>query len=245
MPGPGHRDAVPARRPSCQIPAARELTTPTFSQVSRPLTPPRPGQADARPAGHRAAPSTVASTRAASALAPGGLMKVRSRLTVGGATALAVAASASAPWPGTAASAAPTAAPLAVVNMELTVKAAQVDPRRSDSTLTPGARASVLAVELALQARHHLDPRWVDGYFGTQTVAAYAAYQTSLGYTGLDANGLPGGTSLTKLGKGRFTVTRPISAGARIARDHVTIDARTGAMLTEAERTLGRRLVLT
>lgn len=172
-------------------------------------------------------------------------MKLRSRLTVGGVTALAVAASASAPWPGAEASAAPTAAALAVVNMEVTVKAAQLDPRRSDHTLTPGARASVLAVEMALQARHHLDGRWVDGYFGTETVAAYAAYQTSLGYTGLDANGLPGGTSLTKLGEGRFTVTSPIAPGARTARDHVTIDARTRAMLTEAERKLGRRLVLT
>lgn len=172
-------------------------------------------------------------------------MKVRCCLTVGGVAALAVAASASAPWPAAEARAASTAAAMAVVNMEVTVKAAQVDPRRSDHTLTPGARASVLAVEKALQAKHLLDARWVDGYFGTETVAAYKGYQTSLGYTGLDANGLPGATSLTKLGEGRFTVSNPIVPGARTTRDHVTVDGRTRSMLAEAERRLGRRLVLT
>jgi peptidoglycan hydrolase-like protein with peptidoglycan-binding domain len=146
---------------------------------------------------------------------------------------------------GVALSAAPaTAAPRPDVDMEVTVLAAQIDPRRADHTLTPGAKASVLAVEQALQARHLLDARWVDGYFGTETVTAYAAYQRSLGYTGLAANGLPGAASLTKLGQGRFTVSHQIGPGAKVHRDGYVVNTRTQAMLAEAERLLGFRLVL-
>ncbi|GAA4157832.1 peptidoglycan-binding protein [Actinomadura keratinilytica] len=130
------------------------------------------------------------------------------------------------------------------VNMEATVKAAQIDPRRPDNALTPGAQASVLLIEQALRDRKLLDTKYVDGHFGTTTVAAYAAYQKSLGYTGLAANGLPGKTSLTKLGAGRFTVTRVIEPGARVPTGGVVINTRTRAMLTEAERLLGRTFVL-
>jgi peptidoglycan hydrolase-like protein with peptidoglycan-binding domain len=137
-----------------------------------------------------------------------------------------------------------TAAALPAVNMEATVLAAQIDPRRADDTLTPGAKASVLAVEQALQAKHLLDAQWVDGYFGTQTVSAYAAYQRSLGYTGLDASGLPGTTSLTKLGQSRYTVAHTISPGAKVQRDGFVVNARTQAMLAEAQRLLGFSLVL-
>jgi len=143
-------------------------------------------------------------------------------------------------WAGT--SSAPAARP--VVDMEATVLAAQIDPRRADHTLTPGAKDSVLAVEQALEAQHLLDPQWVDGYFGTQTVSAYAAYQRSLGYIGLAANGLPGTTSLTKLGLNRYTVVNPIGPGAHVQRDGYTVDARTQAMLTAAEHLLGYKLTL-
>ncbi|MFG2017088.1 peptidoglycan-binding domain-containing protein [Actinomadura geliboluensis] len=136
------------------------------------------------------------------------------------------------------------AAELPSVNMEATVKAAQIDPRRADDTLTPGAKASVLLVERALRDRNLLDAQWVDGYFGTTTVAAYAKYQKSLGYTGLDANGLPGKTSLAKLGDGRFTVTRTLAPGARVSFGGAVVNARTRDMLAEAERLLGRKLVL-
>ncbi|MGI5323861.1 peptidoglycan-binding domain-containing protein [Actinomadura nitritigenes] len=142
--------------------------------------------------------------------------------------------------------AAPAAAPAALpaVDMEATVLAAQIDPRRADDTLTPGAKASVLAVEQALQARNLLDARWVDGYFGTETIAAYAAYQRSLGYSGLAANGLPGATSLTQLGENRYTVTQKIGPGAKVQRNGYTVDGRTQAMLAETERLLGFELVL-
>ncbi|RFU42103.1 peptidoglycan-binding protein [Actinomadura logoneensis] len=161
--------------------------------------------------------------------------------TVAVANALAVSAgpASAAPKPTS-----PQTTVLPVVDMEATVLAAQIDPRRADSTLTPGAKDSVLAVEQALQARNLLDARWVDGYFGTTTISAYAAFQRSLGYSGLDANGLPGKTSLTALGQGRFTVARPLTAGTKVQRDGYTVDARTQAMLTEAERLLGFTLVL-
>jgi hypothetical protein len=47
-----------------------------------------------------------------------------------------------------------------------------------------------------------------DGSFGSTTVTAYGKWQRHLGYTGADANGVPGKTSLTKLGQqtGLFTV---------------------------------------
>jgi hypothetical protein len=137
-----------------------------------------------------------------------------------------------------------TAAALPVVNMEATVLAAQIDPRRADNTLTPGAKSSVLAVEQALQAKNLLSAQWVDGYFGTETIAAYAAYQRSLGYSGLAANGLPGTTSLTKLGLNRYAVSNTIGPGAKIQRDGYVVDARTQAMLAEAQRLLGYKLVL-
>ncbi|WP_242608571.1 peptidoglycan-binding domain-containing protein [Actinomadura formosensis] len=128
--------------------------------------------------------------------------------------------------------------------MEAAVKAAQIDPRRSDSTLTPGAKASVLLIERALRDRHLLDAKWVDGYFGTTTVAAYTKYQKSLGYTGVAANGLPGKASLAKLGAGRFTVTRTIGPGTRVSTGGFVINTRTRSMLAEAKRLLGRNLVL-
>ncbi|MGC0339993.1 hypothetical protein [Streptomyces sp. SLBN-8D4] len=47
-----------------------------------------------------------------------------------------------------------------------------------------------------------------DGSFGTTTIAAYAKWQKHLGYTGADANGIPGKVSLSRLGErtGLFTV---------------------------------------
>ncbi|MCZ7375154.1 peptidoglycan-binding domain-containing protein [Micromonospora sp. WMMC250] len=168
-------------------------------------------------------------------------------LTVGLAVlcvAASVPAHASAATPDTTAQRAVTTAALPVVDMEATVLAAQIDPRRADNTLTPGAKSSVLAVEQALQARNLLDAQWVDGYFGTVTISAYAAYQRSLGYSGLAANGLPGTTSLTKLGQNRYTVGNPIGPGGKVQRDGQVVNARTQAMLTEAQRLLGYALVL-
>ncbi|WP_440105049.1 peptidoglycan-binding domain-containing protein [Streptosporangium sp. H16] len=126
------------------------------------------------------------------------------------------------------------------VNMEAAVKAAQIDPRRPDDTLTPGAKAGVLLVERALRDRRLLDAKWVDGYFGTTTVTAFAKYQKSLGFTGLAANGLPGKASLTRLGAGRFRVAHVIDPGTRVSTDGFVVNTRTRSMLAEAKRLLGR-----
>ncbi|GIF62417.1 peptidoglycan-binding protein [Asanoa ishikariensis] len=136
-------------------------------------------------------------------------------------------------------------AALPEVDMEAVIKAAQIDPRRPDTALTPGAKDSVLAVERALQARGFLSSTYVDGHFGTSTIAAYAAYQRSLGYTGLDATGLPGPTSLRSLGDGRYTVVRAISPGSIVTLRGVQVNTRTRTMLYEAERLLARTLTLT
>ncbi|MFI6393665.1 peptidoglycan-binding protein [Nonomuraea sp. NPDC050540] len=146
--------------------------------------------------------------------------------------------------PGMPAAHAADAGALPALNMEATVKAAQIDPRRADNTLTPGAKASVLLVERALRDRRLLDAKWVDGYFGTTTVTAYAGYQKSLGLSGLDANGLPGRTSLTSLGAGRFKVTRIVDPGPRVSSGGFVVNTRTRSMLTEAKRLLGRDLKL-
>jgi peptidoglycan hydrolase-like protein with peptidoglycan-binding domain len=162
-----------------------------------------------------------------------------------GAVALLVVVGSAVSVPAIAASGSDDAAATPEVNMEAVVKAAQIDPRRPDTALTPGAKASVLLVEKALDAKNLLAPSYVDGHFGTNTVAAYAAFQRKLGYTGLDASGLPGRTSLRKLGAGRFTVTRELTAGARLSDHGATMNARTKAMLAKVEARLGRTLTVT
>ncbi|HEY7591986.1 MAG TPA: peptidoglycan-binding protein [Actinophytocola sp.] len=134
---------------------------------------------------------------------------------------------------------------LPAANMEAVIKAAQIDPRRPDTTPTTGAKASVLLVEQALDAKNLLAPTYVDGHFGTKTIDAYAAWQRSLGYTGLDASGLPGRTSLQTLGEGRFTVTHLLTPGAHVTYHGATMNTRTKAMLVEAETLLGRQLGIT
>ena len=166
---------------------------------------------------------------------------IRARLAAAAAACIAVTGTTIVP---AAINPAPAYSALSSVNMEAVVKAAQIDPRRADDTLTPGAKASVLAVEQALQARQLLEARWVDGYFGTETVKSYTRLQVSLGYHGLAANGIPGSASLTTLGSGRFTVGHRIAPGAKVQRNGYVVNTRTQAMLTEAERLLGRRLVL-
>jgi peptidoglycan hydrolase-like protein with peptidoglycan-binding domain len=161
------------------------------------------------------------------------------RLRIGGVALLALIGSA------VAVSVPSAAAALPSVNMAAVIKAAQIDPRRPDTALTPGAKDSVLLVEKALDAKNLLAPSYVDGHFGTKTVEAYAAYQRSLGYTGLDATGLPGRTSLRALGEGRFSVTNVVTPGGRVTYHGATMNTRTKAMLVEAERLLGRDLVIT
>jgi peptidoglycan hydrolase-like protein with peptidoglycan-binding domain len=130
-------------------------------------------------------------------------------------------------------------AALPVVDMEMVLLAAQVDPPKPDTGLTPDAAAHVLEVERALNAKGLLSAGAVDGHFGTSTISAYAAWQRSLGYSGIDANGLPGPTSLARLGDGRFTITRTVTTGSRTdSYGGARVNTRTRAMLAAADAML-------
>ncbi|MFD7738424.1 peptidoglycan-binding protein [Streptomyces sp. MJM8645] len=93
-----------------------------------------------------------------------------------------------------------------LVDLDQVIAAARRDPGLDQGATTyPDA---VRPVEAALAAEGLLDGQWAgDGSFGTRTVAAYAAWQRSLGYRGTAADGIPGRASLDQLG-GRhgFTV---------------------------------------
>lgn len=92
-----------------------------------------------------------------------------------------------------------------VVDLSRLISAATVDPPKSG---TPISYAGVRTVEAALQAEGLLAASLVDGHFGTSTIAAYRAWQQRCGYSGADADGIPGKTSLTRLGQAHgFTVT--------------------------------------
>ena len=85
-----------------------------------------------------------------------------------------------------------------VVDLSKLVAAAQSDPARAG---TPVTYAGVKTVEAALVDAGLLEKRFSDGHFGSSTVDAYARWQRHLGYSGTAADGIPGKTSLTKLGK--------------------------------------------
>jgi hypothetical protein len=65
------------------------------------------------------------------------------------------------------------------------------------------ARPDVLVVEKALLRLRYLNKAYADGRAGPATRAAYARWQRALGFTGANADGLPGLTSLTRL-RARF-----------------------------------------
>jgi peptidoglycan hydrolase-like protein with peptidoglycan-binding domain len=115
-------------------------------------------------------------------------------------SALFEAAPAGKPAPGTG-----TKPPKRVVDLSNLVAAARRDPGLPQGGTTH--KADVLVVEKALVAEGLLPAQWADGSFGTRTVEAYAALQRRYGFSGADANGIPGQTTLSKLGKEHgFTV---------------------------------------
>lgn len=85
-----------------------------------------------------------------------------------------------------------------VVDLSRLVAAAKSDPSRSG---TPVSYGGVRIVEAALVDEGLLAKRYLDGHYGTVTVKAYAAWQRRCGYSGAAADGIPGKTSLVKLGK--------------------------------------------
>ncbi|MFI6560409.1 N-acetylmuramoyl-L-alanine amidase [Streptomyces sp. NPDC050534] len=91
-----------------------------------------------------------------------------------------------------------------VVDLSKLVAAAKSNPKASG---TPVTYTGVKTVEAALVNAGLLAKAYSDGHFGTATVDAYAKWQRHLGYSGTAADGIPGMTSLKKLGdKYGFTV---------------------------------------
>jgi peptidoglycan hydrolase-like protein with peptidoglycan-binding domain len=153
----------------------------------------------------------------------------------------AVALSAAAAAPAGAMRPVPEGGSKPAVNMELVLRAAQLDPHRANNQGTLHAGASVRRVQRQLFRKHYLSSRgYIDGTFGNLTKSAYAAWQRHLGYSGLDASGLPGPTSLQRLLGRRFVLIRVVSAGSRTSYDGHTVNQRTAAMLRAASDRLGR-----
>lgn len=95
--------------------------------------------------------------------------------------------------------AAPVSKPITLcVDLSNVEAAARRDPGLSQGASTH--KADVLLVEKALRAEGLLSAAWVDGSFGTKTREAYAAWQRRCGYSGSAADGIPGATTLRKLG---------------------------------------------
>jgi len=91
------------------------------------------------------------------------------------------------------------------VDLDALVAAARSDPRRAG---TPVTYTGTRTVENALVAEGLLARSLADGHYGTATVTAYAQWQRRLGYEGSDADGIPGRSSLSRLGdKHGFTVS--------------------------------------
>ncbi|WP_019814236.1 peptidoglycan-binding protein [Saccharomonospora saliphila] len=160
------------------------------------------------------------------------------------AVAVVVTALSGAAFTGATTSSEATAA-VPTVSMEAVIKAAMWDPSKPNQNITPGSGESVLRVEQALASENLLADAYVDGHFGTVTVAAYQDWQESLGYSGLDASGLPGTTSLTRLGQGRYDLTELVTIGSRTTMDGHTVNKRTADMIRAAQRRAGVDFVLT
>ncbi|MFF7947032.1 N-acetylmuramoyl-L-alanine amidase [Streptomyces griseorubiginosus] len=93
------------------------------------------------------------------------------------------------------------------VDLSRLVTAARTDPGARQGHVTYMAGTNL--TEVALVQVGYLSKSYAgDGSFGTRTVDAYARWQRHLGYSGTAADGIPGRTSLAKLGDrtGLFTV---------------------------------------
>lgn len=93
------------------------------------------------------------------------------------------------------------------VDLSLLIKAAKTDPGARQGHVTYMAGTNL--VEAALVKLGYLGKAYAgDGSFGSTTISAYARWQHHLGFEGADANGIPGMTSLSRLGAktGLFSV---------------------------------------
>jgi hypothetical protein len=139
---------------------------------------------------------------------------------------------------------------LPVVDLSHVVRAATIDPSAPNGAKT--FPADVALVQRALNKLGFEPVIPFLGSFGTYTLHAYASWQAHLGYTGTAQDGVPGMTSLVKLGasSGLFTVVGgtvpPTSTGSheqainlmQVTFGQVT-DGSTHAAAVEACRFLG------
>ncbi|MFB7029681.1 MULTISPECIES: N-acetylmuramoyl-L-alanine amidase [unclassified Streptomyces] len=93
-----------------------------------------------------------------------------------------------------------------IVDLSKLIAAAKADPPKPG---TPVSYYGVKTAEAALVAEGLLAREFADGHFGSQTIAAYAAWQRRCGFKGADANGIPGAESLGKLAKKHAFTTTP------------------------------------
>jgi len=136
-----------------------------------------------------------------------------------------------------------TTAPLPVVDMTSLVVAAQVEGYRGNQ-LGLGDDPSTRLVQLALTAKGFRVA--ADGHYGRSTTAAYTKFQKSIGYKSIDANGIPGPSSLTRLGKGRFSVANIVQVGTRNDRYGTKrVNTRTRLMLQAADAMVPWTIVVT
>lgn len=85
------------------------------------------------------------------------------------------------------------------VSLSRLVAAARRDPSAAQGNRTHPADVNL--VEVALVREGLLADRYAhDGSYGTLTKSAYSGWQRRLGFSGGDADGIPGRTTLTKLG---------------------------------------------
>jgi hypothetical protein len=84
------------------------------------------------------------------------------------------------------------------VSLSKLIKAFKTDPPKKG---TPVSYPPVEVVENALVAERLLAKGYVDGHAGTATRSAYTLLQERYGFTGKDADGIPGPTSLGRLAK--------------------------------------------
>lgn len=132
--------------------------------------------------------------------------------------------------------AAPSAMALPSIRMDRVVVQSQIEPWTNRNSGVAGDFA-VKEVQKALRAK--IGGVTVDGHFGDQTRAAYVKWQQRLGYSGLGANGIPGPTSLTRLGNNRFQVTHKILVGDTVTYSGVAVNQRTRNMLVRAKGKIG------
>ncbi|MGI5455615.1 N-acetylmuramoyl-L-alanine amidase [Streptomyces sp. CA-249302] len=101
----------------------------------------------------------------------------------------------------------PTKASKPRVDLSRLVAAAKTDPAAKQGHVSYMAGTNL--TEAALVKLGYLAKTYAgDGSFGTTTIAAYAKWQRHLGYSGAEADGIPGKISLGRLGdkSGLFTV---------------------------------------